>query len=382
MFCSGYKQDFVNCIKLAQKLISFKSITPLGSDCLDFIDEYLENIGFKITRLPFEDVDNLYALKGQGSPHILFVGHVDVVSEGDGWNYDPYSAVIENDILYGRGAVDMKGSIAAFLAAVAKVENFNGTISVLLTTDEEGMAQNGVAKIIPWLQEQGIKPDYALTGEPTAVEMVGDTIKNGRRGSISFDVKVNGVQGHVAYPQLAKNPATVLVHYLHELKKIKLDEGTVDFDGSNLEIVKMHIPNSANNVIAGHAMATVNLRFNPLHNFKSLENLLNEKAQEVLKNYDLAITIDIAPKPSAEPFANSDAAWAKILQDAVFKVTGFMPNFSTSGGTSDARFVYKLCPVLELGLSNKTAHHKDECVKVSDLHTLEAIYLEVLNQLN
>lgn len=372
----------MNYIELAQKLINFKSVTPLGRDCLDFIAEYLQNIDFKITRLPFEDVDNLYAVKGQGSPHILYVGHVDVVPEGDGWKYDPYSAIIENEILYGRGAVDMKGSIAAFLAAVAKLENFQGTISIMLTTDEEGPAKNGVAKIIPWLQAQGIKPDYALTGEPTSVEKVGDTIKNGRRGSITFEITVNGVQGHVAYPKLAKNPATVLVHYLHELKQIKLDEGTIDFDASNLEIVKMHIPNSANNVIAAQALASVNVRFNPSHNFASLTNLLQQKADSVLKNYDRGINITIDAKPSAEPFVNNSASWTKILQEAVLKVTGFMPNLSTSGGTSDARFVYKLCPVLELGLSNKTAHHKNECVALKDLETLEAIYLEILKQLN
>jgi succinyl-diaminopimelate desuccinylase len=368
----------VDCIELAQKLIRFKSVTPHGSDCLDFVGEYLKNIGFNLNRLPFEDVDNLYACKGQGSPHILFVGHVDVVPEGDGWQHNPYAAVIENDILYGRGAVDMKGSIAAFLSAVTKVKNFKGSISKLLTTDEEGPARNGVVKIIPWLQERGIKPDYALTGEPTSVTKVGDTIKNGRRGSISFEITVNGIQGHVAYPDLAKNPATFLVQYLHELKQIVLDNGTTNFDASNLEIVKLSIPNGANNVIPDQAFATVNIRFNTLHNFQLLEELLNKKALEILRDYGNGIQVIINPKPSAEPFLNNDHKWAKILQDAVLKVTGYMPQLSTSGGTSDARFVYNLCPVLELGLSNKTAHHKDECVAIEDLQTLEEIYLEVL----
>lgn len=376
----------MDCIELAQKLIRFKTVTPNGTNCLDFIAEYLINLGFSIKRLPFADVDNLYAFKGQASPHVLFVGHVDVVPEGDdGWHYEPYEAVIDNDILYGRGAVDMKGSIAAFLSAVMKLENFQGSISMLLTTDEEGIAKNGVAKVIPWLQEKSIQPDFAITGEPTSVAKVGDVIKNGRRGSIIFEITVNGKQGHVAYPNLAINPATALVHYLHELKNIILDNGTTNFDASNLEIVKISIPNNSNNVIPEQAFATVNIRFNTIHNFVSLENLLQQKANEVLKCYTdndaqtpNGITIKIDAKPSAEPFLNSTPKWEKILQDAVLKVTGYTAQLSTSGGTSDARFVYKLCPVLELGLLNKTAHHKNECVPLQDLKTLEAIYLEIL----
>lgn len=371
----------MNCIELAQKLIRFKTVTPNGGDCLDFIAEYLANLGFAINRVPFADVDNLYAVKGQGSPHVLFVGHVDVVPEGDSWQYNPYEAVIDSGILYGRGAVDMKGSIAAFVSAVTQLENFKGSISILLTTDEEGTAKNGVAKVIPWLQENSIKPDFAITGEPTSVAKVGDVIKNGRRGSISFEITVSGKQGHVAYPNLALNPATVLVQYLQELKQIVLDNGTENFDASNLEIVKLSIPNGSNNVIPAQAFATVNIRFNTLHDFHSLEELLNKKAEEILSHYGDGITIKIDAKPSAEPFLNSSPKWAKILQDAVLKITGYMPNLSTSGGTSDARFVYKLCPVLELGLLNKTAHHKNECAPLQDLQILEAIYIEILQNL-
>lgn len=371
----------MDCIELAQKLIRFKSVTPNGNNCLDFIDEYLVKLGFSAKRLPFADVDNLYASKGQGSPHILFVGHVDVVPEGDDWQYNPYEAVIDNGILYGRGAVDMKGSIAAFLSVLTQLENFKGTVSVLLTTDEEGIAENGVAKVVPWLQEKSIKPDFAITGEPTSVTKIADTIKNGRRGSISFEIIVNGIQGHVAYPKLANNPATVLVQYLHELKQITLDEGTANFDASNLEIVKLSIPSGANNIISSQAFATINIRFNTLHDFQSLEELLNKKAEEVISHYGDGINIIIDAKPSAEPFLNSASKWEKILQNAVFKITGYTAQLSTSGGTSDARFVYKLCPVLELGLLNKTAHHKNECVPLRDLKTLESIYLEVLQNI-
>ncbi len=362
----------MDVIEITQKLIQFDTVTPKGSDCLDFIEQYLESFGFETTRLPFGNVDNLFARKGSGNPHIMYVGHVDVVPPGDGWTHSPFSGVVENDILYGRGAVDMKGSIAAFLAAIPNIKN-NGSISVLLTSDEEGAAKDGVVKVIPWLQTNNHIPTFALVGEPTSVDKVGDTIKNGRRGSISFDIVFYGKQGHVAYPHLAQSAANPLVMLLEALISETLDEGTPDFDPSNLEIVKMNIPNNAYNVIAGVSYASVNIRFNTLHTFESLEEYINLMALRAKARHG-GENFSVTPLPSAEPFIANSPEWASIVSKAVEAETGAMPICSTSGGTSDARFIHKICPVIELGLLNKTAHHVDEQVPVADLNTLQKIY--------
>lgn len=372
----------MNCVDLAQKLIKFPSVTPQGTKCLDFIASYLKQSHFKVNRLPFENVDNIYASHGNGYPHIVFLGHVDVVPEGDNWDFPPYEAVIDNKLLYGRGAVDMKGAIACFLSAIQKINNFPGTISIILTSDEEGPAQHGTIKVLEWMERNNIQPDYAITGEPTCVEYVGDTIKNGRRGSISFDIKVIGTQGHVAYHELARNPITVLVHFLHVLKQMSLDTGTEHFDASNLEIVRINSPNLTNNVIGSEATATINIRFNNLHTFDELHNHLNNTANKVLKNYKQEYKIIINPLPSAEPFLGGDKHWEKIVSDSVKKITKKKVTFSTSGGTSDARFMYKICPTLELGLLNETAHKKNEHVALTDLYLMENIYLEIFNQLS
>ncbi len=369
---------------LAQKLIQFATVTPQGSDCLDFISDYLINLGFQVTRLPFGSgdnlsdhvVDNLFARKGSTDPHLMYVGHVDVVPPGDGWMHSPFAGVVEDGVLYGRGAVDMKGAIAAFLAALPLVES-QGSVSILLTCDEEGPANNGVVKVIPWLEANHHLPTCALVGEPTSVNCLGDTIKNGRRGSISFDIATYGHQGHVAYPQLANNAATPLVALLNNLIATPLDAGTSDFQPSNLEIVKLHVPNDAYNVIAGVACASVNIRFNPLHSFASLEAYLNLMAKKVEACYP-GINFAIAPLPAAEPFISSSAAWVAMVAKAVTAETGVAPTCSTSGGTSDARFIHKICPVVELGLLNKTAHHVDEHVLIADLQTLQGIYARVL----
>lgn len=367
----------MNVLELAQKLIQFDTVTPKGSECLDFIGQYLESFGFEVSRLPFGNVDNLFARKGTDVPHIMYVGHVDVVPTGDGWTHDPFSGVVENGVLYGRGAVDMKGSIAAFLAAIPNIKT-NGSISILLTSDEEGPAKDGVAKVIPWLKENNHIPTFALVGEPTSVDKVADTIKNGRRGSISFDITVQGSQGHVAYPHLANNAANPLIMFLDELVSTSLDKGTADFDPSNLEIVKLNMPNSAYNVIAGTAYASVNIRFNTLHSFESLTQHINSIAKKAEKQFK--VTFSITPLPSAEPFIASSSEWANIVSKAVEAEIGVAPICSTSGGTSDARFIHKICPVIELGLLNKTAHHVDECVLVSDLETLQKIYERVFHE--
>ena len=357
--------------ELAQKLIQFDTITPKGSECLDFVQKYLTDLDFEVTRLPFDEVDNLFARKGKGTPHLMYVGHVDVVPTGDGWTHPPFDGVIEDNTLYGRGAVDMKGSIAAFLAALKKSKSY-GSISILLTSDEEGPAKNGVVKIIPWLQENNHVPDYALVGEPTSVKQVADTVKNGRRGSISFDISIYGTQGHVAYPALADNAATPLVELLHNLKTV-LDNGTVDFEPSNLEIVKLRMPNNAYNVISGTAHASVNVRFNTLHSFASLTDHVRSALQKMHEKYESTCFL-ITPIPSAEPFISSSQEWVTKVLQTVKSVTDQDAICSTSGGTSDARFIQKICPVVELGLCNKTAHHINENVDIADLEVLQKIY--------
>lgn len=362
--------------ELAQKLIKFETITPKGAECLDFIQEYLKELGFEVTRLPFDEVDNLFARKGNGTPHLMYVGHVDVVPTGDGWTFPPFEGAIEDNILYGRGAVDMKGSIAAFLAALKNAKP-SGSISILLTSDEEGPAKNGVVKIIPWLQDNNHVPDYALVGEPTSVKQVADTIKNGRRGSISFDISIYGKQGHVAYPQLAENAATPLVELLHNLKTA-LDNGTTDFEPSNLEIVKLNMPNKAYNVISGIAHASVNIRFNTLHSFASLTDHVLSAVQKIHEKYE-SICFLIKPLQSAEPFISSSKEWVTKVAATIKSVTDQDPTCSTSGGTSDARFIQKICPVVELGLCNKTAHHVDEHVEINDLEILQKIYENLIS---
>lgn len=362
--------------ELAQKLIKFDTITPKGIECLDFIQSYLKDLNFEITRLPFDDVDNLFARKGKGTPHLMYVGHVDVVPTGEGWKFPPFEGSIENNTLYGRGAVDMKGSIAAFLAALRNVEP-KSSISILLTSDEEGPAKNGVVKVIPWLQENNHVPDYALVGEPTSVNQVADTIKNGRRGSISFDINVYGKQGHVAYPHLAENAATPLVELLHNLKT-ELDNGTPDFDPSNVEIVKLNMDNKAYNVISGTASASINIRFNTLHSFASLTDHVRMALQKIHEKYESTCFL-ITPIKSAEPFISSSKEWVETVSKTIKDVTNNDPTCSTSGGTSDARFIQKICPVVELGLCNKTAHHVDEHVAISDLEILQKIYENLIS---
>ncbi len=368
----------MNVVELAQKLIQFDTLTPKGSDCLNFIQSYLEPLGFEVQRLPFGSVDNLFARKGTNNSHLMFVGHVDVVPTGDNWGHPPFSGVVEDSILYGRGAVDMKGAIAAFLAALPNIKS-NNSISILLTTDEEGPAKDGIAKIIPWLQANNHVPAFALVGEPTSVHTVADTIKNGRRGSISFDIIVHGKQGHVAYPHLAQNAANPLVMLLQNLTSQPLDEGTVDFDPSNLEIVKLSVPNDVYNVIPGVSYASINIRFNPMHSFKSLEEYINLEALKVKAQYGLC-DFSITALPSAEPFITHSDEWVAKVSKAVEAENGSAPKCSTSGGTSDARFIHKICPVLELGLLNKTAHHVNEHVLLNDLIVLEKIYQQIFQE--
>ncbi len=366
----------MDVVSLTQKLIQFPSITPKEEGCLDFIEDYLTNLGFVCNRLPFGEVDNLYARFGTSGPHFCFAGHVDVVSDIDAskWSYPPFSATIKEDILYGRGAVDMKGAIAAFLDATSQfVKNsFNGSISFLLTTDEEGPAINGTIKVLEWLKDKEESIHACLVGEPTNPHKVGEMIKIGRRGSLNIDITVHGVAGHVAYPELAKNPVPILLQYLQKITVAPLDEGTDNFSPSHLEITSIDVGNSTRNVIPASAQAKINIRFNPL---QSKESLL-EKLKKVAAQFPLKI--DIQSNRGCEAFMSTDQHLTKVVRLAVEEICGTQPTLSTTGGTSDARFIKDVCPVIEFGLVSATAHHIDEHIAVPELVLLRNVYLKIL----
>ncbi len=366
----------MDVIHLTQQLIQFPSITPLESGCLDFIETLLKEKGFTCRRLPFGEVDNLYARFGTSGLNFCFAGHVDVVSDIDAsqWTYPPFAATIHDGVLYGRGAVDMKGAVAAFLAAAIPFIQtpFTGSISLLLTTDEEGPAINGTRKVLEWLKENQELIDVCLVGEPTNPLKVGEMVKIGRRGSLSFEIVVHGIAGHVAYPQLAQNPIPILIDYLREITKTPLDQGTTEFSPSNLEITSLDVGNTTSNIIPAKATARANIRFNTLQS----ELGLVQKLEEIAARYPLKI--DILKCPSSEAFISKNPELIHVVNSAVKDVCGVEPLLSTTGGTSDARFIKDFCPVIEFGLVNATAHHIDEHIAVSELETLVAVYQKIL----
>lgn len=367
----------MNSIHLAQKLIQFPSITPKDAGCFDFIQSYLTNLGFVCIRLPYGAVDNLYARFGQQSPHFCFAGHVDVVPVGDldHWTYPPFAGHIEADILYGRGVVDMKGAIAAFMAAIPNMiqhPHFSGSISFLLTSDEEGEAIDGTRRVLDYFRQQHEKMDVCLVGEPTNPETVGQMIKVGRRGSVSFCVSETGQSGHVAYPDQADNPIPRMLRFLEKIQCRVLDDGDALFDPSSLQITSIDVGNSAGNVIPACISAQANIRFNPSHTGAQLITWLEETAAQTLHHYDMKCRV------GGEPFYGQHPQIQTMLQKAVTTVTGLSPILSTSGGTSDARFIKDFCPVIEFGLVNRTAHHVDECISVHEITTLEKIYAHLL----
>lgn len=366
----------MSVVELTQKLIQFPSETPLGAACLDFIQQFLENKGFSCYRLPFGVVDNLYARFGEGSPNFCFAGHVDVVSPLNHaeWTFPPYAGVIKGETLYGRGAVDMKGAIAAFMEAAASFLKtpFKGSISFLLTSDEEGPALNGTQKVLRWLEEKQEKIDVCLVGEPTNPLAVGDMIKIGRRGSLSFEIEVDGKAGHVAYPDLAQNPIPVLLKFLQEIIQTPLDFGTEEFSPSNLEITSIDVGNVTSNLIPSKAKAMANIRFNTLQSGLGLV----QKLQQIASRFPLKI--DLLFYPASEAFILKNPTLIRLVSNAIEFVCGKKPVVSTSGGTSDARFIKDYCPVIEFGLINATAHHIDERVEISELVLLEKIYYKIL----
>lgn len=369
-----------NVVDFTQELIKRPSVTPLEAGCLDFIQGILESHHFVCHRLRFDDVDNLYARWGKASPNFCFAGHVDVVPVGDlsGWIADPFSGDIIDNILYGRGAVDMKGAIGAFMAAAIDHIESNpqkGSISFLLTCDEEGPAFNGTRKVLTWLKEQKETITACLVGEPTNPTHVGEMVKVGRRGSLNGKLTVFGKAGHVAYPDLAHNPIEPLLAFLHQLLHHPLDNGSDHFDPSHVEVTTIDVGNGASNVIPEQAVAKFNIRFNPNHTGETLRDLLSDYADQCIP-----IAYDLGMRVSGEAFYCPDPELQSLLKESVTHVCGNPPVFSTSGGTSDARFIKDFCPVIEFGLVNASAHQTNEQIPVPELLKLKDIYQEVLRR--
>lgn len=371
-----------DAVQIARELIRCKSVTPDEGGALAYLEGFLSARGFVCHRLKFSapgtpDVENLYARWGKDAPHFCFAGHTDVVPVGDeaAWSFDPFGGEVRDGFLCGRGASDMKGAIAAFAAAAADFiakHPPQGSISFLITGDEEGPAVNGTRKALEWMKEKGEKIDFCLVGEPTSVKHVGDTVKIGRRGSLTGHLTVRGMQGHVAYPQLADNPVPRLATLLKVLSDLVLDTGTAHFQPSNLEIVRVETSPGAENVIPAWARATFNVRFNDTYTGESLENKLREALNAAGVAYALSVEV------AGESFYTPPGRYSSMVAGAVQAVTGREPDLSTSGGTSDARFIRAHCPVVELGVTNQTAHKVDERVPAADITALSAIYGHVL----
>ncbi|GAO39285.1 succinyl-diaminopimelate desuccinylase [Sphingomonas changbaiensis NBRC 104936] len=369
----------MSVVELTKQLIACPSITPARGAVFDAVEAMLTARGFTIDRFaageaPDGPVENLLAWRGEGGPHFAFAGHLDVVPPGEGWSADPFAAEVRGDLLYGRGAVDMKGAIAAFIAALDRLEQGRGTISLILTGDEEGPAIFGTRALIERMGERGLKPDLCLVGEPTSVHRLGDTIKIGRRGSVNIWIEVPGIQGHVAYPTLADNPIPKLVRALAAIDAVHLDDGTDWFQPSNIEITDLEVGNPATNVIPARAKARLSIRFNDLHRGDDLaarvRDLVLAEAPDVV----------VTPRVSGEAFLTEPGPLSTLVASAIRTHTGIEAELSTSGGTSDARFLSKLCPVVEFGLPNATMHKLDEAVALADLEALVEIYAEIVRR--
>jgi len=376
-------------VALAADLIRCASITPDSSGALDVVQQALEPAGFVCRRLVFSapdtlDVDNLYARIGDGSPHLCFAGHVDVVPPGDvaAWTHPPFSGVIEGGELWGRGAVDMKGGVACMVAAAldflrARVAPA-GAISFLITGDEEGPAINGTRKVLDWMAAHGERPDHCLLGEPTNPRALGEVIKIGRRGSLNGRLLITGAQGHVAYPDQAVNPLRGLARVLDRLTALRLDDGTTHFAPSNLEVTSVDTGNPADNIIPAQVTTSFNIRFNDAHTLSGLKDLLSGRIGEALAGTGLSH--ELAYRLSGESFVTEPGPWIEALSAAIEEVTERTPRYDTGGGTSDARFIKDACPVVEFGLSYGLIHAVDERVPVCDLRQLTSIYRRFLER--
>ncbi len=377
----------INELQLAKELIRFPSVTPVDAGIMKFLQKKLKKLGFKTKILVFREkgsapVKNLYARLGYKSPNFCFAGHLDVVPAGNlkDWTINPFKPSIKKGHLIGRGANDMKSSIAAFISAISifvlKNKIFNGSISLLITGDEEGIAINGTKKVVNYLKKKKEKIDFCLVGEPTNPNKLGEMIKIGRRGSMTGRLIVTGVQGHVAYPHRANNPSTTLVKILKELKDFQFDKGTKNFQPTNLEITKINIDNTADNIIPGLAYATFNIRFNNKHTSYSIKKKINKILKSICNKTKSKYKIDYSV--SGEAFLTTPNETTFMIQNIIKKITKIKPKLSTTGGTSDARFIRKIAPCLEFGLVGKTMHKVDEAVSLNDLKKLSLIYSKIL----
>ena len=374
-------------VSLARDLVKCQSVTPKDDGAINVVAKNLKKLGFKCQIMEFQEkgtakIKNLYAKIGNSSPNFCFAGHTDVVPVGDlkSWTVNPFGGVIKNQKLIGRGVSDMKGSIACFISAVSeflkKNKKLKGSISFLITGDEETIAINGTQKVIEKLIQKKEKIDFCIVGEPTNENKLGDMIKIGRRGSITGHLTILGTQGHVAYSYTYNNPSTVIVEILNNIKKLKLDSGNKDFQPSNLEVTKISIDNTADNVVPAEAKASFNIRFNNLHTSSSLKKKLNKIFSSITKkskaNYKIKYNV------SGESFLTKPSKTVYMIKNVIKKSTKINPVLSTTGGTSDARFIKKIAPCIEFGLIAKTIHQVDEMARVADLKKLKNIYLDIL----
>ena len=372
----------INELKLAKELIRKPSVTPKDAGAINVLTKNLRSLGFKCQLINFKNIKNLYAKLGKSSPNFCYAGHTDVVPPGNinEWSVNPFKPSVKNNKLIGRGANDMKASIACFVAAVSKfkVKNkkFKGSISLLITGDEEGLAINGTKKVVEYLKKKKEKINFCIVGEPTNPNKLGEMIKIGRRGSITGRLTITGTQGHVAYPNRANNPSDAMINILKKIKEIKLDNGTKNFQASNLEITKINIDNHADNVIPGSANAVFNIRFNNKHSSNSLKKKLNTIFKSMSKKAKCKFNVNY--QVSGESFLTKPNKTTYMVQNTIKKITKIKPKLSTTGGTSDARFIRKIAPCLEFGLVGKTMHKIDESVPLLDLKKLTNIYFSVL----
>jgi succinyl-diaminopimelate desuccinylase len=373
----------IDAVELTRELIRRPSVTPADAGAMDVVEQVLAGLGFTCRRMKFGEIENLYARYGTARPNLCFAGHTDVVPVGDAgaWSQGAFDAEVVDGVLIGRGAVDMKSAIAAFAAAAAgaiAAGQVKGSLSFLITGDEEGVATHGTKMVVEALAAEGEVIDHCVVGEPTSSAIFGDMIKVGRRGSINAEITVQGVQGHVAYPHRAANPTPVLIRLLARLQDRVLDAGYPEFQPSNLEVTMIDVPNTATNVIPGVARARLNIRFNPNHKGAELAAWIEAEAQAVAEGFGGKVTV--VPQISGEAFLTEPGPFTEVVAGAVREAAGREPELSTSGGTSDARFIRALCPVVELGLVGTTMHQVDERAPVAEIRQLQAVYARLIER--
>ena len=379
----------VDELTLSKDLISFQSITPVDAGAINFLAKKLRSLGFKCQILEFKKgkgkpIKNLYAKYGNKQPNLCYAGHTDVVPPGNykDWTVNPFKPKVKKGYLIGRGANDMKSSIACFISAVSnyltKNKNVNGSISLLITGDEEGYATNGTKKVVDYLRKKGEKINFCIVGEPTNPKKLGEMIKIGRRGSLTAELEIIGTQGHIAYPHLSNNPINTIIKICYELKRKKLDKGNKNFQPSNLEFTGIYVDNKAHNVIPASAKTQFNVRYNNLQTASKLKKKINNIIKRISKKNKCKYKINYLE--SGEAFLTKPGKNILLAKKIIKNVTKINPVFSTTGGTSDARFIKKIAPCLEFGLVNKTMHKIDECVSLKDLKNLKKIYFNFLNE--